>query len=467
MSENKLFNIVSSTSGVEKRAFSDYLRSPYFNRREDVNRLWQLVQRSSDAFPPAAEGFAHVYPGEPFDAARWRHVQSFLTAQLEAFLAQRAYEHLPLERDLLLAPVYREKQLEKPLHYLLQRAGERLAKLPRDHAFFQLQYRLEWERYAAVESHSRGRDNNLAAVSRALDLYYVGAKLRLACLMESHRAVFNVDYDTAYLPAALQWLEENDGLQEPVIALYYHCYRALSGGDEPAFRAFRQHFESHGATLPPDERRTFLLLAVNYCIRRLNEGNPRFVRETFDLYRLGLEAGVLLENGYLGRFAYKNIVALALRLDAFEWVEQFIRDYEPHIEEKYRAAYRDYNLARLYFARRDYRRAMPLLAQVDESDLLLNLDSRIMLLKMYYETGEWDALDALIASFRILLLRKKRVIGYHQTHYLNTLRYMGKLTRLNLNDKAAAAVFRQEVERNNAVLEREWLLAQVPSRGGG
>jgi len=60
------------------------------------------------------------------------------------------------------------------------------------------------------------------------------------------------------------------------------------------------------------------------------------------------------------------------------------------------------------FTQKDYRRAMPLLAQAGESDLLLNLDSRVMLLKMYYETGEWDALDALLASFRVLLLRKKK-----------------------------------------------------------
>jgi len=60
------------------------------------------------------------------------------------------------------------------------------------------------------------------------------------------------------------------------------------------------------------------------------------------------------------------------------------------------------------FTKKDYRRAMPLLAQAGESDLLLNLDSRVRLLKMYHETGEWDALDALLASFRVLLLRKKK-----------------------------------------------------------
>jgi len=98
---------------------------------------------------------------------------------------------------------------------------------------------------------------------------------------------------------------------------------------------------------------------------------------------------------------------------------------------------------------------------VDESDLLLNLDSRVLLLKMYYETGEWDALDALLSSFKILLLRKKKVIGYHSTHYLNTLRYIRKLSRLNHNDKQAVALFKSEVGANKSVIEQEWLLRMV------
>ena len=104
---------------------------------------------------------------------------------------------------------------------------------------------------------------------------------------------------------------------------------------------------------------------------------------------------------------------------------------------------------------------MPLLARVGENDLLLNLDSRVMLLKMYNEVGELDALDALMASFKIMLLRKKKVIGYHSVHYLNTLRYIQKLVRLNLNDKKATAAFREEVQANKSVIEKEWILEQV------
>ena len=459
MFENKLLNILNLLTGVEKREFAHFLQSPYFNRREDVIRLWEQLLKPPGASPdPAKAIYARVYPGRPYDDAQWRHLQSFLLLRVENFLAQRASERVPLLADLHLAPVYRQKKAEKPLDHLLRRATDRLEKMPRDHEYYYLQYRLEWEKYAAVESRTRTRENNLAAVARALDTYYISSKLRLACLMESHSAVFQIEYDVAFLPDLLRFVENGDLRDIPVIALYFYCYKALTSGAEADFRAFRRELESRGAGLPAGERRTFLLLAVNYCIKRLNTGEQGYIREAFDLYRLGLDTEVLIEDGVLSRFAYKNIVALGLRREESDWVEAFIFRYEPFLEEKYRAANRDYNLARLYYSKKDFGKAMPLLARVDESDLLLNLDSRVMLLKMYYETGEWDALDALIASFRILLLRKKKIIGYHSSHYLNMLRYIRKLVRLNPNDKAAVASFRSEVEGNRSVIEKEWLL---------
>ena len=455
MPDNKLFELINTLSAVEKRECTAFLKSPYHNLREDVLELWKRCTTRRQSAPSDSA------PPMPETAVQQRHTQSLLLLQIEAFLAQRAFEQLPLLSDLHLAPIYRQKGLVKHLDHLFRRAEERLSQLPRDTAHYHRQYQLEWEKYAATESQTRSRGNNLAAVHQALDVYLIGSKLRLACLMESHRAVFNTAYNTSFLPALLAFLPESALSGVPIIALYYHCYLALTGGKEGDFRAFRRALENQSAALPPEERRTFLLLAVNYCIRQLNAGDLRYVREAFDLYRVGLETGILLENGKLGRFAYKNIVAAGLKVQEFSWVEDFITRYEPFLEEKHRTAHRDYNLAKLYFTKKDYRRAMPLLAQVGDSDLLLNLDSRVMLLKMYYETGEWAALDALLASFRVLLLRKKKVIGYHQSHYLNTLRYIHKLCRVNGNDKAAVVAFRAEVEGNKAVIEKDWLLGMM------
>jgi hypothetical protein len=267
-----------------------------------------------------AGAWPHICPNQRYNPAQWRHLQSYLLGCVEAFLAQRTWEKTPLLSDLHLAPVYRHKNLSKPLEYVLRRAGERLDKMPRDGNYYHFLYQLELERYAATESQLRTKENNLGAVSRAFDIYLVANKLRLACLMESHRAVFQVEYDTTFLPELLRFTEKSDLKAVPIVALYFYCYKSLTEGGESDFRAFRRELENQSVALPVEEIRTFLLLAINYCIRRLNTGEARYVREAFDLYRIGLESNALLENGYLSRFAFKNIVALGLKLEEFSWV---------------------------------------------------------------------------------------------------------------------------------------------------
>ncbi len=465
MSENKLFTLFNSLSGVEKRELSKLLKSPFFNQKSELVELWNwmlsIKKQKKKEFPSAEVSYAALFPKESFDPVKWRHLQSLLTIQIEKLFAQRALQAQPIQSDLYLATVFRQKKLALPLQHVFRRAEERLAKLPQDQFYYHFQYQVKWEKYAALESLDRAGKNKLAEVGTSLDIYLVSSKLRLACLMESHRAVSNVDYDASFLPLLLSYLKDHPMREIPLIALYYHCYKALTDDTEANFRAFRNALEAQQATIPLEERTTFLLLAINFCIKQLNSGEKRYIREALDLYQTGLETQTLLSDGHLSRFAYKNIVALGLRLNEFTWVRKFIDDYAAFLEVAHRDTNRNYNLARLYFTKKEFEKAMPMLAQIDDSDLLLNLDSRVMLLKMYYETEAFNALDNLLASFRILLLRKKKVIGYHQEHYLNLLRYIKKMMRLNQYDKAAVAKFKKEVRGHSGVLEKEWILEQL------
>ncbi len=466
MIDNKLYKLFSSLDGLEKRAMTKLVNSPFFNQNSTNNLLWGWLVASTKGrnkqLPSVEIGFGQVFPEEKFDGLKWRHAQSQLISLIERMLSERAYVHRPLLADLELAPIFREKKLAQSLSHLFLRAEKDLSKLPKDRTFYHLEYQLELEKFKSIESKERGAKNNLAKVSGALDIYLIASKLRIACMQESHRAVYNADYDASFLPLLLEYIQSNSIIIEnPVIALYYYCYQSLTAGTESDFQSLRNALANKELLISIDERREFLLLAINYCIKQLNSGQERYIREAFDLYQTGLATETLISDGQLSRYAYKNIVALGLKLKEFDWVENFIHKYATLIAAAHRESNRNYNLARLYFTKKEFKKAMPMLAQIDDSDLLLNLDSRVMLLKMYFETGEIDALDNLLTSFRILLLRKKKVIGYHQQHYLNMLRYIRKMIKLNRYDRQAVASFKKEVAANPGVIEKEWILETV------
>jgi hypothetical protein len=464
-SDPKLFSLLHSLTGVEKRELHQFLASPFFNRRAEVSALWQMLLNADiveSGGYDKAQIYEKLFPGQPYDDGRLRYTFTFLREKIEWLLAYRQWDGQPVQSDLALLASYRERGLEKHFQHIAQQTGIKLADMPHGLEKLHDSYQLEFEKYSFSETQKRSRESALQDLHDAFDLYAISGKLRLACLMAAHQAVVKVDYDYSFLALILNWLAGSSSLEKPEIGLYYHCYRALSENDEGQFRAFRSVLNAHGERFDAAELKDILLLGINFCIRQVNAGAQQFVAEAFGLYQLGLERGSLLERGMLSRFTYKNIVALGLGLQQFDWVERFIQERKPLLEARHQESSFCFNLAKLYFTKKDYSAAMPLLAQVGDADPLLMLDAKVLLLKMYYETGEWDALDALLTSIKTFL-RRKTSIGYHKEHYLSLVHYTHKLLILNPNERKEVESLKAEIEAASGVLEREWLLGRINS----
>ena len=99
---------------------------------------------------------------------------------------------------------------------------------------------------------------------------------------------------------------------------------------------------------------------------------------------------------------------------------------------------------------------MKLLQKADFDDILHNLDARRMLLRIYYDLDEMDALLSHIDSFKIFLKRQKN-IGYHGVNYLNLINYTSKIIKTNGNKKSLEKI-KTDIMNEKNVAEKEWLL---------
>ncbi|MEM1218185.1 MAG: hypothetical protein AAGH79_04710, partial [Bacteroidota bacterium] len=199
--------------------------------------------------------------------------------------------------------------------------------------------------------------------------------------------------------------------------------------------------------------------------RSWNLGRKRYMQDLFELYQNGLQAQVFVENGQLSRFTYNNIIIAGLKRKAFDWVYQFIYDYKDQLEEKHRESSFRYNLAKYYFDKGDYQGAMPLLLQWEYNDVLQNLNAKIMLAKMYYETEERESLEHALNSFQTYIYRKK-ILGYHRDIYLNFAQFLRKVLMVNPYDKNSIGTLRTAIQEQKALTEREWLVQQLENMLG-
>ena len=137
-----------------------------------------------------------------------------------------------------------------------------------------------------------------------------------------------------------------------------------------------------------------------------------------------------------------------------------MQDYKEKVEKTYRESAFRFNLARLAYHEKNYEEAIDLLRDTDQGDLLINLYAKNLLLKIYYELGEFKLLDSFLDAFQIYL-RRKKVIASHKKNYWNMIYYTQKLMKVNPFNKEAILKLRTRVETEEVLLERKWLLNQL------
>ena len=102
---------------------------------------------------------------------------------------------------------------------------------------------------------------------------------------------------------------------------------------------------------------------------------------------------------------------------------------------------------------------------MEYDDITYNLNSKDMLLRVYYDTDEWDPLYSLFDSFRTYLNRNKEIPDRKKEAYKNLIRFTKKLTRVHRGDLEAITRLRQEIGATSNLANQKWLLEKVEELG--
>lgn len=467
MENSHLIITLRTFSQKEFRELRKWLDSPIHNQRSDVILLFEYLTSyahlEDEKYLKKEKVFGKIFTNEPYDDARLRQTMHFLLKAVEDYLIWQEMQEDVVKTRIALASVYRKRRLDKAFTKLIRSVENIQEKFSyRNEKYLQNEYLLQQEKYLFLEGKKRTIKMNLQEMSDSLDLTYIADKLKLSSLMLAHQAVYKASYDMGLLDEeSLKHIEDKKLQSVPAVGTYYYIYKTMTDQNNPKhFEALKDKIQQYTDLFPQEEMRDFYLHAINYCIRRLNSGEESYFREAFELYRRGIEEKILITNNTIDPYLFRNATSAGLKLKEFKWVDYFIHNYKDYLEEQHRENFYLFNLARLRFEQRDYDSAMELLAQTDFDDILIQLNAKTMLFKMYYELDEMDALESLLESFRTYLSRKD-VIGYHRSNYQNIIRYTKKLVRLNPYNKEKREKLRQEISDTSPLTERTWLLKQL------
>lgn len=466
MQKSSLVGILRTFTKKEFRELRKWIISPMHNQRKDVAKLIGYLMEDghlyNDSFLKKEAIYKWIYGKEPFNDAKIRQTIYFTTNCVEEFLIYRELMDDRIKVKTALSRVFRNRKLDKPFQKNLKETQKlQKGQIYRNGQFFHNEYNIQWEKYHYLTGFQR-MGLELNDISNALDVMYLADKLRLSCFILAHQSVYKKEeYQIEMLEELLEVIKTKNFLDYPAIAIYYYGYMAqIEKDDESHFYNLKKEIIENGHLFPTSEMQNIYLMALNYCIAKINASIRHYLREAFELYKQGLEQRFLMDEGILSRYTFINVVTNATILKEYDWIESFIEEYNHYLEDKYRDNIVSYSKGRLHFERKEYDKALLLFSQVEYDDILINLNAKVMQLQMFYEQDELDVLESLLESMRTYLVRKK-VIGYHRDNYKNIIRLTKKLVKVNPFSTAQKSKLQKEIEASSPLTEKKWLLEKL------
>jgi hypothetical protein len=408
--------------------------------------------------------FKLLFPDEEWNEKKLRYLMSDLGKQLEEFLIWQEFQKDEFSRRKHLMQSYKLRKLDKYFSSAYKQTEKALQDQDRrDIEYHYRSFRLEEELFHFKSSRSSHQaSTNLQEVVNKLDRYFLANKLKYSCEIINNRDVVHADYDLLLLDEIRNYLDQNPQTEHPAIQIYHQILLTLLDPDDKNHYQFLLDLlDVNRERFSREELFGMYIHAKNYCIIKINKGEIEYTRELFDFYRIILKNRIIFIDGFLTQWDFKNIVTLGLRLEEFDWTQEFMNQYRENLDPAYRDNVWSFNMANLEHHRGNYGRTLDLLQEVEFTDMYYHLDAKTLLLKTYYETAEWDSLQSLIDAFKVYLKRSKTLPSFYRTVYGNLVRFTQKLLRYRRGRKVDLDQLSQEIEECKEIANIPWLRAKL------
>ncbi|MCB9308676.1 MAG: tetratricopeptide repeat protein [Lewinellaceae bacterium] len=447
--KTKLQCILETLSAKEMGEISDNITSPFLGGKQKHK---QFLDKFLSADYKLALNFS----------VKDRLLMSELVKMIEKYIfIKSAMEDNTYKHKLLLSH-FRKVESQKLFSEYFKSIEQQLNGTDCKNAdYYQLYSDILFEKWQFDQLQNRFDNADVDDMFKFKDIAMIGHKLLQMTTIASQTSLISKEIDYGVFTELERYIIENQYLEIPSIALYYYVYKMIT---EPAeiswFDQFAKSLEDHKDAFPFEEVKSFYLFAINYCIRKYNNGLQEFGFIILDYYNIALSKNLLLQNGNLSKNTYRNINTLAIRLGRFEDALKISNDYIDLLRDDDKKSAYNFNMANIHYATKQYDEALELLQQVEFDDHLSNLFAKSVLLKIYFETNSYRSLDSHLDAMQVYLTRKK-IIGYHKINYSNLIKFTKRLLALSPYDKTAKEKLKDDIASEKQIADKKWLLSQL------
>ena len=400
----------------------------------------------------------HLSPAE-FD--NWNRIKNRFLKAIERYLLLGSLKDSPLLKDIFLLHIFSKKGLVRNYRSTLKRIQSDLKK-PHKHAEWTslIEFRLlevEVER----NRDNRVIDNDLEAMIKNLDSFYIEHKLRILCEQLNRQFIVNIENADTRFPDAFE--EEEILTYNARIKCYYFIYKLFSTDDQSSLMMLRKFLTEAASEFSSDYIKTVYVYLLNYYIRKLNAGHEKFASAYIDIIDDQIQTGFLLENDTISGSRFKNCITIALLAGRKRWAKTFFSGYNCFLPQNVKEVVIQFNQAQILFYERRFEDCQQELIGFKPPDMYYKIAYDKLIIKLFYYKyleGEYplDKLRTLVESAKRYVKIQRKLSNKRKKKNLMFLSCL--LTVLKKKD-----ISLKEVHGKVPVVDFFWLKKEVIHKG--
>lgn len=446
---SKLEYLFKSLNINELKSFKKYARKNFVGKNEELSLLLELLFENNIKNLDSVNKqmiFEFVYGRKSiYNDLKVRHLLSELTRVLEDFIAFTHLKKNPVIYNKILLNHFLQTGVEKPAKMVINDLqGMMNDSTVHDADYYRHFYELGVANYHFLSNNVRTEDFDFSSTVEKFTTYTIIETLRTACTINAINKVMEVKIQHPLLNPILELLPESEYLDKPLVRIYFHLFLLVEHEQEEVFENLLQDIKENEVLFSPKDLNTVYRTVINFCIKKSNQNNPVYTRKAFEIYIYSIDNSSLIEHQEINRFIFTNVITLGIKLGELEQSLGFLESHRHLIHVNYAQNTIIYNLAKIYYAQKEFDKALKILFTNEFKDKIWNLNSKYLILKILFEQKELDTFRQQLSSFKVYVKRIQNV-GYHKTYFEKVIQSLTILLSKTLGKKKYADyIFGQE-----------------------
>ncbi len=476
MIHSKAIDVLKTFTKEELKQFSDFVRSPFFNKNKNLIKLYDALVKYHPEYEVENEKvYSKVYPFKVYSHDIMKKLMSEVFRVAEIFLSEIHFRKEKFYENKYLLDEYDSRNLDNLFLLKIKSLEDSIANNEIYPVSFFEKHRLErskiyfnYNRESYKDSIESIIEANDMVLCHALDyIFYDYCQLEGAMLNYNIKTEFfstkefliNCNFEN-FLLRLSNSKNKNHFLYFQTNLILMYLYQENEKYFKDAKQVLIENSDELLKTL--SEERIFFCFGTleDYCLTKLRT-SEKFIFQYFELCDFKIQQMINFYSGkyYMSFLEFGNIVKIALHLDKVDWTENFIRNFINFVGTEEKENIQNHSKALIEFQKKNYEISLEYTSKVKFSDISYKTESKILTLYNLFELSLYEETISGIDTIKHYIANTNELTKYRRDKLNITIKICLELIKLKLNPLKVNYSLIAQMKNDNSklnLLQRKW-----------